>query len=47
MIWENKAMWLDHTAVLHLDKVASPVLIFAEEEEKEVKQSMKQTATGE
>jgi dipeptidyl aminopeptidase/acylaminoacyl peptidase len=28
MLWKNKATWLDHSAVLHADKVTSPLLLF-------------------
>ena len=27
-LWQNKELWLDHTAVLHADKVSSPLLLF-------------------
>jgi dipeptidyl aminopeptidase/acylaminoacyl peptidase len=27
-IWQNKDLWLDHTAVLNADKVTSPLLLF-------------------
>lgn len=27
-LWKNKDLWIDHTAVLHADKVTSPLLLF-------------------
>jgi len=27
-IWQNKKSWLDHTAVLHIDQVTAPLLLF-------------------
>ncbi|WP_166437133.1 S9 family peptidase [Niastella caeni] len=27
-LWQNKDLWMDHTAVLHIDKAISPLLIF-------------------
>lgn len=32
-LWDNKAIWLDHTAVLHADKVTSPLLLFFNEKD--------------
>ncbi|HET6995963.1 MAG TPA: hypothetical protein VFI06_13315, partial [Chitinophagaceae bacterium] len=28
-LWQNKAVWIDHTTVLNVDTVASPLLLFA------------------